>query len=128
MAVDDLDGRFIRNTDMIRLNPHELAILLVCFINALVSFALPTLCQEPQIAELCSEWSWYISYAAIGSEVWHEPEEHEAKWNYIWTDKEIEDSHFALFVWRGSLSGTTSECTCTFEDLKIDQKLSTLII
>jgi hypothetical protein len=44
MSVDYRNCIFIRNTDMVRLYPNQLSILLVCIIHSLISLSLSCLC------------------------------------------------------------------------------------
>lgn len=93
MSVDSIDGRFIRNTDMIGCDPDQLSILLVCCINAQVSLPLTRLQQEPQVRELRTEWTGDISKLGIRCEERDEEEEHEKRGDCPGREDEIGDGH-----------------------------------
>jgi len=93
VAVYDGDGRQIRDTDMVGLDPHEFPIFLVRLVHTLISFALPALQQQPEIRELGCEGPGDVPYPCIGSEVRDEEVERERDRDRIGRDQEIEDSH-----------------------------------
>jgi hypothetical protein len=93
VAVYDGDGRQIRDADMVRLDPHELPILLVRIVHTLISFALAALQQQPEIRELGCEGPGDVPYPCVGSEVRDEEVERERDRDRVGRDQELEDSH-----------------------------------
>ncbi|KAJ8603886.1 hypothetical protein MRB53_042021 [Persea americana] len=53
MSINDGNGRIVRDTDMIRLDPHERTILLVCSIDGERASCSPRLPEQPKITECC---------------------------------------------------------------------------
>lgn len=94
MSVYLLNGSFVRDTDMIRLDPDQLTIFRVRIIDAQIPLPLPSLQQQPQIRELCREGTWHVSECCVGCEIWYEPEEHEGNWNGVGREDEVSDRHF----------------------------------
>ena len=94
MPVDLYDCRLVRNTDMIWLDPDQLSILRMGIIDTQISLSLPSLQQQPQIRELCCEWSRDIPQFCIRCEIWYQPKEHEGYWNGVGSEDEVGDRHF----------------------------------
>jgi hypothetical protein len=58
MAIDDLNGIGVCDRDMVWLYANDFPVLLVHFIDGLVSLPLPTLPHQPKISELSWERTW----------------------------------------------------------------------
>lgn len=65
MAIDDGDGGWICNRDMIWLYAHQRAKLFVGFINGQIAPSSPALIEQPEIAEYCELRTWDVSYGII---------------------------------------------------------------
>lgn len=94
MPVDNCNGRFICDTDMIRLDPDQFPPFLMSIIDAEIPFSLPCLCKKPEVREFGSKRSWDLPYCGIRSQVWYNVEEGESDRDGVRREEKIHDGHF----------------------------------
>lgn len=69
MSVYDLNSTVVCYTDMVGLDPHHLAELLVCLVHGLVPSAMSNLPHKPQVRKL--RWKWCRTFRQAGvSDIW----------------------------------------------------------
>ena len=81
MAVDDTNGFWVRDGDVIGLYSHEWAIFLVGFVDSEEAAPSSALVEEPEVAEGCELGAWDVSnriVAEVGEEVVEDWEEEES--------------------------------------------------
>lgn len=85
---------------MVRLDPDQLSVLIVCVVNAQVALSLPRLEQEPEVREFCSVRTRDILQRSVRSKVRDEEEEEEedegndGDGNSVGGDDDIDGRHF----------------------------------
>lgn len=57
MSVDGLDGRIVCNRDVVWLDANYCSVLLMSCMHGSISSSSTTLIQQPEVGELCWEWS-----------------------------------------------------------------------
>lgn len=66
VTVDGLESTIICHGDVIRLNPDQRSVLLMCLINNQISTTSTGLIEQPEIGELGKEWTRNIKPMGLG--------------------------------------------------------------